>query len=833
MSTLISKLRSSLAILLLITPVAQAAVTRLPPPVPPLVRLVAPVARQPIQLQKVEVRTEVVGSFAHTRVEMVFYNPNALLLEGELQFPLLAGQSVTGFALDINGELRAAVPVDKARGQQVFEDVSRARIDPALLEQTHGNNYKLRVYPLPAHGMRRVVLEIEGALEVSILKGKRHAIFRLPLQFADKVGELDITVNNPAIRGGRAMPVRARLGAETLDVNAPRIDGKGQRNGSTLGLSRKNYTGRNVLNVDYPDLGEALAITERRADQTYFYTEVAVPDDQVLVSPHPLKVGLVWDASGSGALRDHGREFALLDAYFGKLGNVEVELVIARDRAEPVRSFTIEHGDWQPLRAVLESVAYDGATAAAALTPPESTQLNLLFSDGLFNYGPAGLQAGAVPLFTVNAAVSADLLRLGVLAEPTGGRLLDMLHLLPADAVTALTCQSTRLTGLSSNGAKELIVNSPYPEKGRMQLAGVLTEPEATITLNWLDGRGIARSQRMVIRNADAARSGQAASRWAAMKLASLETDYAQNRAAIRRLGADFGRVTRETSLIVLDRVEDYVRYEIVPPASLRADYERLLSEKGRNRKAERDAHLDDIAARFAQKVEWWGKSFPKGDKPRPKEDNRYPLFSFGLAGSARPEAVAVAAPAPAPMAMAAPRVAERMAAAGSLPTPQTPAEASIQLKRWESDAPYARRLNAAEPAEMYRIYLDERQSYLNSTAFFLDAADIFFARGQSELGLRILSNLAEMDLENRQVLRILAYRLLQAKQVGLALPVLQKVLALSPDEPQSWRDLGLAYAEDGQYQQAADNLWEVVAHPWHGRFPDIELVALAELNAV
>jgi hypothetical protein len=66
-----------------------------------------------------------------------------------------------------------------------------------------------------------------------------------------------------------------------------------------------------------------------------------------------------------------------------------------------------------------------------------------------------------------------------------------------------------------------------------------------------------------------------------------------------------------------------------------------------------------------------------------------------------------------------------------------------------------------------------------------------------------------------------------------LAVPILQQVLALSPNEPQSWRDLGLAYAEDGRYQLAIDNLWEVVSRTWDSRFPDIELIALNELNAI
>ena len=157
----------------------------------------------------------------------------------------------------------------------------------------------------------------------------------------------------------------------------------------------------------------------------------------------------------------------------------------------------------------------------------------------------------------------------------------------------------------------------------------------------------------------------------------------------------------------------------------------------------------------------------------------------------------------------------------------------SIQLKRWTPDAPYFKRFQEAAASELYRIYLDERAAYVNSTAFFLDAADVFFDKGLAALGVRVLGNLAEMDLENRHILRILGYRLMQAGQAKLAIPILARVLELAPNEPQSYRDLGLAYAADKQGQQAADQLYEVVVRPWHGRFPEIELTALDELNGI
>ena len=73
--------------------------------------------------------------------------------------------------------------------------------------------------------------------------------------------------------------------------------------------------------------------------------------------------------------------------------------------------------------------------------------------------------------------------------------------------------------------------------------------------------------------------------------------------------------------------------------------------------------------------------------------------------------------------------------------------------------------------------------------------------RDSRALGLRALSNLAEIDLQNRQVLRLLAYRLQQAGEIDAAVPMFERVVELAPNEPQSHRDLGLALAEAGQAQ--------------------------------
>ena len=798
--------------------------------------LVVPEARLPIQLARVQVDAEVVGLAARTRIEMEFRNPNDRALEGELQFPLRPGQAITGFALDIDGELRPAVPVEKAKGRQVFEDVTRTRVDPALLEVTGGNNYKLRVYPLPARGTRRVVLEIAETLMRSDRAGRSVLDYQLPLQFGQSVQRLDAAVRFP---GADPVTVKAVLGSERVAVQRG-VDGV-----PAVALTRTGYTSGRILQVTVPaGASQSFVSTQSYRDASYFYAELPV----ALKSqprPAPANLAIVWDASGSGAARDHARELAVLDGYFKALDSVAVQLLLVRDVAEPVQRFQVTRGDWRTLREQLEKVVYDGATNMGAMAVPDGATQALLFTDGLGNFGGLTMPASGVPLHALSSSISADATLLRHAAEASGGTLVDLLRVSAPDAVRELRTTRTRLAGLRANGATDLVSAGAYPENGRLVVAGRLTGPAAEVELDVEAPDGTRATRRFSVAGASVAQSEKmplAAYRWAALKLAALEVDRERNRSAIRRLGTKFGLLTAETSLIVLDAVADYARYEIEPPESMRAVYERLMAQKRDRNLNERATHLERIAARFVARQAWWDKEFPKGEPPQPKPVTPARGPGAGMAMPSAPAPMAMAprpAPVPAPAAMPppAPAVSARMSATpaqGAAAAAATgPAPASIQLRKWLPDAPYARRLREARIEDMYAVYLDERPSYLSSTAFFLDAADILLQRGQTALGLRVLSNLAEMNLENRQILRILAYRLKQAGQVKLALPVLQKVLVLSPDEPQSWRDLGLALAEDGQSQAAVDQLWEVVARPWNNRFPDIELIALGELNAI
>jgi len=791
--------------------------------------VVAAPAESPVALRGVRVRTEINGRSALTEVTLTFYNPNARQLEGELQFPLQAGQTVVGLGVDVNGMMREAVPVEKARGEAVFEDVTRTRIDPALLSVTQGDNYKLRVYPLLPRSEKVVVLRIAEWLTP---RAGRVA-YRLPLDYG-RLGQFSASVQ---VSGVAARPEARARGFELPAFVAA---GGGHRLDVTLPERVLNGT----LDIELTPAAGGSVTTQRVDGHAYVAAQLPVA---VQSAPRalPRVVSLVWDASASGARRDHGREFALLEAYFAKARQIEVRLVRVRDAAEPVQRFDVKGGDWRALRAALDTMVYDGATDLGAFVPEADAGEVLLFSDGLSNFGAQRFAAGRQqPVFAINAALRADSARLRAIAEGSGGRYIDLTSDAAPAAAEKLLRASTRVVALESDGATQLVAASIHPSDGALTLAGELTEAATQLRVIVMQPDGRRQTLTLAV---DAARDAGtlAAQAWARLKIASLDGEYEFHRAEIRRIGLAHAIVTRDTSLIILDRAQDYARHGLTPPPELAAEVAQWRARTLQAERASAEAQLDRVVKLFEAKQAWWQREFPKDAPPKAESSKVLQSADAPIAGalgqrreadaaSERRRAMPIAESSANGM-MLAPAAAPAPALAKSA-GPQTAAEpaatTTIRLRPAVSDAPYFARLRGVAPDQIYRHYLDERAGYANSTAFILDVADLMFERGQSVLATRVLSNLAEMDLENRQVLRILGARLLQANRADLALPVLRQVLVLAPDEPQSQRDLGLAFAAVKQPQAAIEALYEVARRQWP-RFPEIELIALAEMNAI
>jgi hypothetical protein len=171
----------------------------------------------------------------------------------------------------------------------------------------------------------------------------------------------------------------------------------------------------------------------------------------------------------------------------------------------------------------------------------------------------------------------------------------------------------------------------------------------------------------------------------------------------------------------------------------------------------------------------------------------------------------------------------------------------TITVKEWDPDMPYLAALKEAPAAHAYSVYLEQRQAFGASPAFFLDCADFFYRSGATDLGLRILTSILELKLDEPRLLRVVARRLQQAGEHDLAVLLFERVAELRPEEPHSPRDLALALVAraDGRrasraydrsrvaddYGRALELFNDVVLGEWDGRFHGIEMLALVEAN--
>ncbi len=111
-----------------------------------------------------------------------------------------------------------------------------------------------------------------------------------------------------------------------------------------------------------------------------------------------------------------------------------------------------------------------------------------------------------------------------------------------------------------------------------------------------------------------------------------------------------------------------------------------------------------------------------------------------------------------------------------------------------------------------YLFYLTQRESYKKIPHYYIDVSDYFYRVFKAKIyAKRILSNIAELDIDSYQLLRAYAYILEERNENDLSVFIYQRVLELRPEDAQSYRDLALAYQNVGLCQKAFDLFLSVV----------------------
>jgi hypothetical protein len=865
-------------------------------PVSTAAQIAAPAAKMPIlkidgkesrdvYLHLLDIQVEVTGNIASTRHTMVFKNKSNRVLEGELTFPLPDGLTVTYYALDIDGKMREAVPVDKAKATRVFEEIERRQVDPGLLERIEGNNFRTRVYPIPAAGTRTVSIgyEEELAVEKELLR------YNLPMVYPDPVEKFSVTAT--VWKTGAEPPV-PESGEEF------RFDATGES--YVASFSRENYRPARALNFSLPVPSDIPRVVTQPAQGSRYFLAAVSPKMETRKKVWGNELAIIWDVSLSGSQRNIKRELEALNIIFAGKKNTVVHLYFLNNRLRKINSnpvnkeiagqarndggkkgqarndeigtrhsresgnlpdgsYKIINGKWDELRKTLEAAVFDGGTDFSQIDLKNIAGKEILFfSDGISTLGDAdfvGNNNVKRPIHGIVSSAKADYSVMKRITGKTKGKFVNINALSAEKLKAELLNETPRLLGAEhGNSIREVYPNIATPIHGDVSVAGISEMNDAELTLLFGFGNKVEKRIKVKLNAKEAWRRenrGNVHKIWAQKKIAELDMNYETNREDIAGLGRQFGIVTRNTSLIVLETVDDYIRYDIMPPDELSAEYRRL--QKGRKgRRLDTERYMLEEAVASAKTIKKWldtdftprKPKYPKPDEDDYDDDAYYKSPQFLKSGSI------MGAPSSTPPRSAAFENAEVI---GYLDNP-TPADYvsgsfavaargsdraggyTIKIKPVKKDNDYLKKLTG-KVSEDYKLYLKIRKNYADSPTFYFDMAEWFYSHQDRETALRVLTSIAELELENASLYRLLGYRFKEYGEYALEKFVCKKVIQWRPMEPQSYRDYALALADNGEAQAALDSLYSLLTTPFSedigSRSRGMEEVVITEINGL
>lgn len=801
-----------------------AAQNVIPRPLPPPIAIAVknlPQNFEPVRVTSGDAVVRICGLTAETTLTYVVKNPNPQALEGEFQFPLPPGSTVTGLALDVNGVMLDAAIVPKQRAKEVFEAVERQGLDPALVEDVGANTYRTRIWPIPAGGTRTIRIRFLS----SIVSADGEFIFTLPMRFHYKLDSMRVRIEV-------AEPDRK------VTVSGGAFSNLEFRNWQSLIAAEQTLRDIELsedLKIAVPFLPGGTRY-EKDADGQIWFSRIfdLPPDPPAAPFTAPEKLAVVWDVSLSRKTQDHALEFEFLKEYFSasafKGKTVEVTIFLLRNDLETSETFAVRDGNAGELTGFLKSVPFDGATDLALLRSLPQDVPALVFTDGVDTFGAAPFgkdtpYKGAARHF-ISVTTSANTALLHFLSDSLHG-------------------EYAELTGMTvRDGAEKIRRGKTASPLLQLPEISALKHPESYLEERAVTGRFIRVCGR--IHPADSPEGANAPegtlirTEYALMKLENMKRDPRTTEDEFAGLGRIYGIVTPGTSMLVLESFDQYWNYRIRPPESMKdwcAKYDRMLSSFSVLKKKEKD--LKEVMERYRKEIgSWYEKNVPKEKPAVPAKKpmkmsavNRVSAVSADGAAdredrSFAMEEVRAEAAAPALVRSSASGAAKAKSAGSAS------SSAKVRIKAWDSKAPYLAAMKAA-PEKAYEIYLEYRDREGGSAGFYTDCADYFRREKNAKLAARIVSNLAEMELENVMLLRVLGYQLRFIGDLPGAEQVFRKVLKLAPEEAQSLRDLALTLDDEGRFQEAAELLMKVILGTFDNRFPGIDLIAVTELNRV
>mgnify|MGYP002362641629 CR=1 FL=1 len=518
---------------------------------------------QEVQLKTCNISIEANPFIATTVVEMEFYNPKDQEVEGLHTFQLNRGQVITDFQLELNGKYREGSIEEQWKARRAYSSIVGKRIDPAILQMDWQNHYRVNIYPIAAKSSRKIKFTITQMMVEENMK----LSYTLPLDIKSTTAafSLHIRVDKPA-----SIPyANTGLLEETLfDMNDNQASLTRELTDVVLdkpiSFSISQFTNKPQFCISSKN-GSNNFIMRFYPDVTRYY-------------PSKTKtINVYWDVSLSGKERNLSREIDFLEKYIKENSISKTTIFLFNHQMQGIIVFNRASDSFSSIRSALLSYKYAGATDLGMLDFSNVlADAVLLFSDGVNSIGTAQPRLGAVPVNFITSTyyysryyyyyTNHDYKNI---IGNTGGSVISLYY---NDTGSSIKRVDTAENFLYKYSSGNIHINESFPVKlgGSVLLSGSIARAD-NLELFYGNNSAIARSENYFIPVNESCDENTYKTMRMLKAYDSLiyENYNYRNWQQMIVFGLTERVVTPQTSFLVLERIEDYIKYKIAPPKEL------------------------------------------------------------------------------------------------------------------------------------------------------------------------------------------------------------------------------------------------------------------------
>ncbi len=165
-----------------------------------------------LEIIGVEARAVVEDPLAFTELKLTFRNPEPRQIEGRFEINLPSGAAISRFAMKIGDNWQESEVVELQAARRAYEDFLHRKQDPALLEKNAGNTFSARVFPIPANGVKELIVSYSEELPAM---GEPYTLL---LRGLPELQNLDVDVVVPRADGPHHMRMRKKAFTPQQDL---------------------------------------------------------------------------------------------------------------------------------------------------------------------------------------------------------------------------------------------------------------------------------------------------------------------------------------------------------------------------------------------------------------------------------------------------------------------------------------------------------------------------------------------------------------------------------------------------------------------------------------